>query len=57
MSDAIHLSASNKAFSKIATLEMELLHLKQDIKRNHTGGVSLEELHLVESSTKKELTI
>jgi len=36
--------ASDKAFSKLMSLDFQIKSLQQDIENNRTGGVTLEEL-------------
>lgn len=49
--------ASNKAFAKITMLKIEIKDLKDDIKYDNTGGLTIEELELMYEVNKKELKV
>lgn len=42
--EEIKQRASDKAFSKLMSLDFQIQSLRQDIEYNRTGGVTLEEL-------------
>lgn len=46
--------ARDKAFAKLAMLRMEIDKLKDDIKDNNTGGLTIEELEGLLEGTRKE---
>lgn len=49
--------ASDKAFAKITMLNIEAIDLKDDIKHDNTGGLTIEELELMYEGTKKEIKV
>ena len=55
--NAIHQSASNKAFAKITTLAFEIQDLKRDLKSGIVGPITIEELIKIYQGTKKEIKI
>lgn len=42
--EEIKQRASDKAFSKLMSLDFQIQSLRQDIENNRTGGVTLEDL-------------
>tara|TARA_R110002049_G_C8874581_1_gene539403 strand:+ start:428 stop:643 length:216 start_codon:yes stop_codon:yes gene_type:complete len=55
--NAIHQSASDKAFAKITTLAFEIQDLKRDLKSGDIGPITIEEMELLVNGTEKELKI
>ena len=55
MNSSIRKRASDKAFSKIITLERDISSLKLDIKSGGDGRISVDILQKCLSSTEKEL--
>ena len=53
--NSIRQRASNKAFSKIITLERDISKLKLDIRSGGDGRIGVDMLHKCLSSTEKEL--
>jgi hypothetical protein len=53
--NSIRQRASNKAFSKIITLERDISSLKLDIKSGGDGRIGVDLLQKCLSSTEKEL--
>ena len=49
--------ASDKAFAKLAILQIEASQLKQDINMGNTGGVTIDELVLMYKGTLKEIKV
>ena len=49
--------ASDKAFAKLAILQIEASQLKQDINMGNTGGVTIDELVLMYKGTLKEIEV
>ena len=49
--------AGDKAFAKIAILNIEASQLKQDIDIGNTGGITIEELVLMYKGTLKEIKV
>ena len=49
--------ASDKAFAKISMLKIEIDQLSYDIKHKLTGPITMNELELLLSGTKKELQV
>jgi len=49
--------ASDKAFAKLAILQIEASQLKQDINMGNTGGVTIDELVLMYKGTLKEVEV
>ena len=49
--------ASDKAFAKLAILQIEASQLKQDINIGNTGSVTIDELVLMYKGTLKEIEV
>jgi len=49
--------ASDKAFAKLAVLNIEAGQLRQDIKTDNTGGITIDELTLMYKGTLKEIEV
>jgi len=49
--------ASDKAFAKLAILQIEASQLKQDINMGNTGGAPIDELVLMYKGTLKEIEV
>ena len=49
--------ASNKAFSKLTTLDFEAQDLREDIRTGNVGPITEEELIRIYQGTKKEIQI
>jgi len=49
--------ASDKAFAKLTVLNIEAKQLKQDIKTDNTGSITIEELILMYKGTLKEIQV
>ena len=49
--------ASDKAFSKLALLNIEASHLKDEIKMGITGSVTIDEVVLMYKGTLKEIEV
>jgi hypothetical protein len=49
--------ARNKAFAKIVMLEFEIEDLREDIKVNNTGAITMDEMLLLLNSTIKEYQV
>lgn len=49
--------ASDKAFAKLAILQIEASQLKQDINMGNTGSVTIDELVLMYKGTLKEIEV
>jgi len=55
LDNALHDRAYNKVFAKIAMLNIEVDQLREDLKTQNTGCISMEDLTMVYIGTRKEL--
>ena len=57
ITNAVHQSASDKAFAKITMLLIDIEQNKEDIRTGNYGGVTSTEMDIVLNSNKIELKV
>ncbi|MEN8836169.1 MAG: hypothetical protein ABF265_09080 [Polaribacter sp.] len=53
----INECARNKSFAKITMLQIEINNLREDIKANNTGAITIDEMYKLLNGTIKEYQI
>jgi hypothetical protein len=57
ITNAVHQSASDKAFAKITMLLIDIEQNKEDIRSHNYGGLTLDEMNILIMSNKRELKV